>query len=254
MSQDERRCVIHSLEFGDFDLRPGQSLRIGRHRDNDIVLEDAMVSRFHARITWDPSIERPVIFDNGSQNGTTVDEQPVGAAEPLRNKAKIGVGPFILRIQLLGCGETPAILRETDDFVTLFSDDMPDLSGLLGPGILSSRELFERLESERRTGTLEFTFDPNKSKGDKGRGKVVYCLGRIMTADVPGYGSSLRALEHLLNLRRAEYRFTRELEPQEDSLNMWFSDFLRARERTDEETTQRFKPTKRIPRPDPGAR
>jgi hypothetical protein len=239
---DERRCEISSLEYGAFTLLPGGSLRIGRHKDNNIVLDDASVSRFHARLTWDAKIERPVVFDNGSQNGTLVDEHSVKTAEPLRDKAAIAIGPFILRVKLLGCGETPALLRDANDMVTLFSDDGPEEeAGVIGPGVHGIRELLERLENERRTGTLRIEAEIKAS--------AVLCLGRLMTASVPGYGAGLRALERILAFRRGSWRFTRELEPQEEALNMWVSDFIRARDRTDEETTQRFKGTKAVRRP-----
>jgi RsiW-degrading membrane proteinase PrsW (M82 family) len=36
-------------------FEPGQTVRIGRNPDNDIVVSDATVSRQHARLTWGPS-------------------------------------------------------------------------------------------------------------------------------------------------------------------------------------------------------
>jgi pSer/pThr/pTyr-binding forkhead associated (FHA) protein len=59
-------------------LKPGAPTTIGRALDNDIVLNDASVSRHHAVIearngAW-------VIRDQGSQNGTWIAEQRVGEA------------------------------------------------------------------------------------------------------------------------------------------------------------------------------
>ncbi|MGE0712079.1 MAG: FHA domain-containing protein [Planctomycetota bacterium] len=237
----ERKGVLKSQELGEFELRPGLSLRLGRHRDNDVVLDDVSVSRFHARVTWDAELELPVVFDNGSQNGTFVDEVKVRSAEQLRDGAKLAIGPFVLRVALQGVGEMPAILKDTGDMVALFSESGDELGGVIGPGPHGVRELMERLESERRTGTLQLRAEVQAT--------VVYCLGRIMTADVPGHGQGLRALERILQLRRGEFSFTRELEPQEEALNLWVSDFIRSRERRDDETTKRFGPTQRSKRP-----
>lgn len=245
MTEDIRICRLKSLEFGEFELRPGDSMRVGRHKENEIVLDDSSVSRFHVRITWDPGARRPTLFDNGSQNGTYVDEEKVQGAKKLQDKVKIAIGPFVLRVHLENCSDQPAILTDTTDMVTLFTDDGPDVEeGVIAAGVHSVRELMERFENDRRTGTLKIDQAPPIV--------VTYCLGRIMSADIPTYGRGLRALERVLSLRSGNWRFTRELEPQEDAMNLWVSDFLRAREKSSgddtEHGTQRFKSTHRIRR------
>lgn len=234
MIPTERLCKVHSLEFGTFELKPGGSLRVGRHQDNDIVAKDTMVSRFHARITWEQKLERPVVFDNGSQNGTIVDGETVRTAEPLRDGVKITIGPFVFRVELIGCGETPAVLKDTNDMVTLFSEDGPDLTGKLTPQE-TIRLLTQRLESERRTGTLKLDFD------DSRKARIVYCLGRVMTCEISGDGTGLRALERILLAKKGSFTFSRELEPQEEALNLWVSDFLRSRNLDPGDSTQRFR-------------
>ena len=87
--RDNRLCRLHSLEHGVFELRPGESLRIGRHEENDLTLNDTMVSRFHARVTWDPRMNHPVVFDNGSQNGTLVDGKSIRNTAPLKHEGRI---------------------------------------------------------------------------------------------------------------------------------------------------------------------
>lgn len=229
---DDPVCELRSQEFGSFELRPGGSLRIGRHRENDVVINDTMVSRFHARVTWDKAVDRPVLFDNGSQNGTTVDGQRVRNAHTLRDEARLGFGPYVFRVRLRGLADTPAVLQDTNDLVTLFSDDGPDIEGGLGP-TFTVRHLLQRLEAERRTGTL--VLQPSAG----GRQRVVFCLGRVMSADTQD-GKGLRALEQVVLGKGGRFRFSRELEPQEDAINVWISDFLRARGGP-AEPTQRFR-------------
>lgn len=240
-----RVCKLHTTEFGTLELRPGQSLRCGRHRDNDLVLPDTMVSRFHARFTWDPGLEQPVVFDNASQNGTTVDGRRVRNATPLRDGSCVRIGPFQIRVELVGPPPGPAVLQDTGDMVTLFSEDGPDLEGIL-PTTDALREFMLQLERERRTGTLRMKLDT--PRGETTRAVVTFCLGRIMAAEVRD-GKGLRALERILCAKSGRYLFTRELEPREDPMNLWVSDYLRSRNLEPGEQTQRFKPTQRSRRP-----
>jgi hypothetical protein len=54
-----------------------QVVRIGRSLDNDVVLADARVSRYHAHLRWDG--KRWVLQDLGSTNGTQVAGKPLAA-------------------------------------------------------------------------------------------------------------------------------------------------------------------------------
>jgi hypothetical protein len=53
-------------------------IRIGRHPDNDIVIDESNVSRFHAQVI--PQDERWIVIDNRSTNGTRVNDRRVGEA------------------------------------------------------------------------------------------------------------------------------------------------------------------------------
>jgi pSer/pThr/pTyr-binding forkhead associated (FHA) protein len=225
-------CRIETANQEVVELRPGETVRVGRHRDNDLVLSDSMVSRFHARITWDEQVGLPVLFDNGSQNGTQINDQSVRTAETLADKTRVVIGPFVLMIEIRGVDSDPAVLKDTNELVTLFSDDGPMVKGRLGFGGFKLRSIMEELETGRRTGTLKLSF-PGAA------GTVVYCLGRIMSADVPGHGRRTRALEQILQLQEGSFEFTRELEPQEEAMNLWLSDYLRSRDNSGMQT-QRF--------------
>jgi DNA-binding XRE family transcriptional regulator len=56
---------------------------IGRGADNDIVVASDLVSRYHARVSWDGRTY--VIEDLGSKNGSYVGDQRLTAARPLRH-------------------------------------------------------------------------------------------------------------------------------------------------------------------------
>ncbi|WP_371530460.1 FHA domain-containing protein [Streptomyces sp. NBC_01283] len=69
---------------------PSRTVRIGRAADNDLVIDDLVVSRRHAelRVLADGTYE---IVDLGSHNGTYLNGQPVGRA-PVASGDIVGVG------------------------------------------------------------------------------------------------------------------------------------------------------------------
>jgi hypothetical protein len=71
-----------------FSLKP--NTRLGRAPDNEIVLRDPQVSRYHAVITYTGS--EYVIADLGSANGTNVNGVRVQQPRPLRNGDVIIIG------------------------------------------------------------------------------------------------------------------------------------------------------------------
>jgi hypothetical protein len=75
-------------------LRAG--LRIGRASDNDVVVRDGRVSRYHARIV--AAGEALAIEDLGSSNGTFLDGRPVTQAE-LVPDAVVTIGDTHLRVR-----------------------------------------------------------------------------------------------------------------------------------------------------------
>src|SRR5712692_11732635 len=67
------------------------AVTIGRGAENDVVLNDAGVSRLHARI--ERQIAGWMLLDNGSANGTELNGAVIEEASQLRAGDKIGVGP-----------------------------------------------------------------------------------------------------------------------------------------------------------------
>jgi putative methionine-R-sulfoxide reductase with GAF domain len=79
-------------------LRDKESLEIGRDPVCGLVVEDARVSKRHARLRWTGS--GWAIEDLGSKNGTTVNSQPASSAE-LRDGDTISLGGLPARFELL---------------------------------------------------------------------------------------------------------------------------------------------------------
>ncbi len=74
---------------------PTKVLRIGRAPDNDIVVSDLSVSRYHAELRRTANAYQ--IIDLDSHNGTFVNGQQVGSA-PLTEGDIVGIGPSTFRL------------------------------------------------------------------------------------------------------------------------------------------------------------
>ena len=60
----------------------GRPVSLGRAADNDVVLDDASVSRYHARIEWLES--QPHVIDLGSANETIINNAALTPNVPQR--------------------------------------------------------------------------------------------------------------------------------------------------------------------------
>ena len=88
----------------DMRILPGKILllkpetRLGAEIDNDLILNDQFVSRYHAHLHWDGAVWW--IEDLGSSNGTTVDGQicPPRDPRPLRSGASLKLGDMIFEL------------------------------------------------------------------------------------------------------------------------------------------------------------
>jgi hypothetical protein len=85
-------------------ISPGKFLplkpetRLGAEVDNDIILDDQFVSRYHAHLRWDGAVWW--IEDVGSSNGTTVDGKicPPRVPQPLQNGASLKMGDMVFEL------------------------------------------------------------------------------------------------------------------------------------------------------------
>lgn len=80
-----------------------EELAIGRDRENNVVLVEPKVSRFHAKIRLEKNEqgeEQFVAWDLASKNGTFVNDQRIRAPTPLKENDTIRVGTttFVLKI------------------------------------------------------------------------------------------------------------------------------------------------------------
>ncbi|MFN2412228.1 MAG: FHA domain-containing protein [Pyrinomonadaceae bacterium] len=81
-------------------FKPGKRIRIGRTKDNDIVIADDSVSKVHASLVMTPD-GRLVLADTGSTNGTFVGGQRIayGRAVEIAETTKIEFGTVEVRVE-----------------------------------------------------------------------------------------------------------------------------------------------------------
>ena len=68
----------------------GGTINIGRNPDNQIAIQDPMISRYHARLTWQGHTF--LLEDLGSANGTWVNDARIASPVLLRPGDSIGLG------------------------------------------------------------------------------------------------------------------------------------------------------------------
>jgi hypothetical protein len=75
---------------------PASVITIGRHSDNSIVIDDAMISRRHARLTWQGN--NFILEDLNSANGTWVNNVRITGPAVLRAGDVVGLSQDILLV------------------------------------------------------------------------------------------------------------------------------------------------------------
>jgi len=183
---------------------------IGRDAGVTLDLGDLQVSRRHALLVR--AAAGYFVKDLGSRNGVRVDNDFVRDGSLwLRPGSLLQVGRALVRTEIVSSD-----LEDLSDQVTLFSDQGPEEGGLIEePEQLE--DMLLQLELQGRSGTLTLSFP-------KGEAYVTLCLGRIMAVRC-GTLNGLEALDWLLQALKARYQFSRELEPSESPLNLWFSSY-----------------------------
>lgn len=147
-----------------------QIVSLGRERDNDILLETDLASRYHAELRWERG--RGYLKDHGSMNGTAVNGQNVWGLVPLTDGDMLEIGGRRFRYQDMNKGakkaEAPSTSEATKESLTetapLPAASLPTqpsqrASGWLlvsgGPGAGSRYELTQAVVTLGRAASCE---------------------------------------------------------------------------------------------------
>lgn len=92
---------LRQPEGGEFLLYPGRAVRLGRSNENDVVLNDPKISRFHAVLDWTGG--GFAIRDLGSINGTRVNHEAVlgSGGRTLRDGDEIRINQRLLIFEIV---------------------------------------------------------------------------------------------------------------------------------------------------------
>lgn len=88
-----RLAIFREDEFQDEHVLMRATVALGRHPENDIVLNDLTLSRFHARL--ERRGDAYVVVDLGAQNGVFLNGQKVTGERGLTPGDRIGIGSYV---------------------------------------------------------------------------------------------------------------------------------------------------------------
>ncbi|MBL9038704.1 MAG: FHA domain-containing protein [Archangium sp.] len=94
------KFISGKYQGGEFPLKPDKPLIIGRSSELDMVLVEDMVSRKHAKISWQG--DKPTIEDLGSTNGTFVNGEKIQKPFRIKEGDRILIGTSILKLVVQG--------------------------------------------------------------------------------------------------------------------------------------------------------
>lgn len=96
------KFISGKYQGGEFPLKTEKACVIGRSSELDMVLVEDMVSRKHAKITWQAG--KPHIEDLGSTNGTFVNGEKILKQSRIKEGDRILIGTSILKLVKAGGG------------------------------------------------------------------------------------------------------------------------------------------------------
>jgi diguanylate cyclase (GGDEF)-like protein len=158
--------VIYTKEGGLLGKRfvlDGTVLRVGRGADNQVVLEGDSVSRRHAHFEM-RATNRWWVVDDGSTNGTYVNEEQIDHEAMLRNADRIKVGPTIFKY--LSGADAEAKYHEEIYHMTIV-DGLTQIHNKRYLSEALDREVLRARRHQRELSVLMFDIDFFKNVNDQ---------------------------------------------------------------------------------------
>ncbi len=84
-----------------YNLKSGQT-SVGRNPDNDVVVDEVAVSRYHAMFKLDEKSGEVTVMDLGSTNGVTVNNIEIKSGTPykLQQRDTVFIGRAVFNLQI----------------------------------------------------------------------------------------------------------------------------------------------------------
>lgn len=204
--RDWKRFVLVRVGAAPVDLKPEQTVVMGRSVDADLTIPSQRVSRRHAELFWKGGA--PWLRDCGSQNGTTVNGRRITEHE-LQDGDEIVVGPYMCTYRRVdGRGSLGQVMAAPDSNALTQPMVADAMAGNLEQ--MNLFELLQTLEFNQKSGTLEVF-------GGDGDGTLVVREGVPKYAKV-GDQEGVEAVLSLLTWSEGQFSFSPDL--KESSENM----------------------------------
>jgi pSer/pThr/pTyr-binding forkhead associated (FHA) protein len=193
------------------ELLPNHSYLLGRSPDCDIVVEDVLSSRKHARLTVGGRMRVVFIEDLGSRNGTYINEERITERTLLQNGSGVRIGATVFLVSVddreirkpLSLVETGTEAAEwlaggkdvQNGILDVMRGELrtgTDFSGLLAT--FSLIEVLQLLIQTRKSGTLHVALDKDHASIEVRDGEVLTAASRRL--------SGFEALTMLAHQRR----------------------------------------------------
>lgn len=177
MTEYALRFISGKYQGGQFKLKMGRDVIVGRATDGDMVLVEDMVSRRHSKIST--ANNRITIVDLGSTNGTFVNGERV-ASEPVELKEgdRVLIGTSVLKLvsvedsmveapeEAETTGEGPGSKRTTMSITRHMSGSIDEIP---------LPDLLQLLSTSRKSGVLTVFSSDMEARLYLRDGKVYYC-------------------------------------------------------------------------------
>lgn len=139
------------------------ALRIGRMRENDIVVDSPAASRFHARLLLEAG--RVFLEDGGSENGSLVNEKRVRGRHELAPGDRILIGKHELRVRSRRLDEQALVDAQTAPPEALCDDAAEAQMETPQPGDEAEPWQAESVAVDDGSDRDEFDFEPTELAG-----------------------------------------------------------------------------------------
>jgi len=191
------RFIVGKYAGGEFPLKPNREIFIGRGSEFDMVLDDDMVSRRHARInTMSADV---VLTDLGSTNGTTVNDKAVDT-HSLQVGDRVGIGTSVMEFAETSADRTTPGRRvgagSSADSSSRSTAHRAGLEGRFALGGTQLPDLIRMVARSKKPAVL----DLSPAAGE--RIKIYFREGKVISAQV----REPEELTALIGVEKAFYR------------------------------------------------
>ncbi len=179
------RFISGKYQGGEFPIAADREIFIGRSNELDVVLVEDMVSRKHAKISWNN--DALIIEDLGSTNGTFVNGEKIKRAR-LKEGDRVLVGTSIVRVALIDAPTGASVAHEAEarakmQNVATRSTTVKAMTGSIDE--LPLVDLLQLFATSKKSGVLVVNHDDDVGRLYLRKGQIAFASINENTEPVP---------------------------------------------------------------------